>query len=177
LYEVVSLSHIPFKYPDLSNFNLLDTRSASNAQHTFFRFPSPFLATNRVSPSIRFLSMLFRCLHLTLPLPIIATFFAAVFAKAGHYPWHNTGISTHLITKRQSSSTFSVTGVHTGSGPNGSLPLRREIRDLEQDQKSWDLYILGLDFMQSVDQEEMLSWYQIAGLHTMFWDGEYLLIF
>jgi hypothetical protein len=30
------------------------------------------------------------------------------------------------------------------------------------------LYILGLDFMQSVDQEEMLSWYQIAGLHAMF---------
>jgi hypothetical protein len=30
--------------------------------------------------------------------------------------------------------------------------------------------------MQSVDQEEMLSWYQIAGLHTMFGNGKHLLI-
>ena len=46
---------------------------------------------------------------------------------------------------------------------NGSLPLRREIRDLEKDDDIWNLFILALSWMQYTDQSKWSSWYQIAG--------------
>ncbi|KAJ8128213.1 hypothetical protein O1611_g5423 [Lasiodiplodia mahajangana] len=54
----------------------------------------------------------------------------------------------------------------------GSLPLvdgqpqpRLEIRDLEQDDDQWNLYILALSWMQYTSQDSPFSWYQIAGIH------------
>ena len=73
------------------------------------------------------------------------------------------GIDRSTTTKRQSPSPFVVTGVHTGSGPNGSVPLRLEVREMERDSTTWTLYILGLDMLQYTNQTEMLSWYQITG--------------
>ncbi|KAE9382243.1 Di-copper centre-containing protein [Stipitochalara longipes BDJ] len=76
------------------------------------------------------------------------------------------GIDRSTILKRQSpSSPYVVTGVHTGTGPSGSTPLRLEVRELEQDSITWTLYILGLDMLQYTNQTEMLSWYQITGIH------------
>lgn len=80
------------------------------------------------------------------------------------YPSYDYGIDRSTIVKRQSSSTYATTGVHTGTGPNGSTPLRLEIRDLEKDPITWTLYILGLDMLQFTPQTQMLSWYQIAGM-------------
>jgi len=75
------------------------------------------------------------------------------------------GIDRRTILKRQTpSSPYVVTGVHSGAGPNGSTPLRLEIRELEQDSTIWTLYILGLDMLQYTNQTEMLSWYQITGM-------------
>ena len=65
--------------------------------------------------------------------------------------------------KRQASTSYAITGIHTGTDPDGSLPIRHEIRALEQDSTTWTLYILGLDMLQYTNQTEMLSWYQIAG--------------
>ncbi|KAF4583243.1 tyrosinase precursor [Ophiocordyceps camponoti-floridani] len=48
---------------------------------------------------------------------------------------------------------------------DGSIPLRLEIRQLSMDQHRWDLYILALSMMQTADQADPLSWYQIAGIH------------
>lgn len=47
---------------------------------------------------------------------------------------------------------------------NGTIPLRREIRDLEKDPDIWNLFILALSWMQYTDQNKWSSWYQIAGM-------------
>ncbi|CZR68874.1 related to tyrosinase precursor (monophenol monooxygenase) [Phialocephala subalpina] len=81
------------------------------------------------------------------------------------YPSYDYDIDRSAILKRQTSNFYAITGVHTGSGPNGSIPLQLEIRDLQKDPTTWTLYILGLDMLQYTPQTEMLSWYQIAGIH------------
>jgi len=48
----------------------------------------------------------------------------------------------------------------------GPVPIRREIRDLEQNYPDvWSLYLLGLDAFQKLDENDPLSYYQIAGEH------------
>ncbi|KAH8602664.1 hypothetical protein B0O99DRAFT_647536 [Bisporella sp. PMI_857] len=69
-----------------------------------------------------------------------------------------------ILKKRQNAPFYPVTGVHTGTWPDGSS-VRQEIRDLEKDTTTWTLYILALDLLQYTNQNEMLSWYQIAGIH------------
>ncbi|KAK0108702.1 hypothetical protein ONS95_003493 [Cadophora gregata] len=81
------------------------------------------------------------------------------------YPSYDYGADPPRLPKRQTSEFFPITGVHTGSGINGSLPLRIEVRELEKDPVAWTLYILGLDLLQYTPQSDMLSWYQIAGIH------------
>lgn len=42
--------------------------------------------------------------------------------------------------------------------------MRREIRDLQQNYpQQWDLFCLGLLGLQSIDESDQLSYYQIAG--------------
>ena len=76
---------------------------------------------------------------------------------------YDYGFDRRTVLKRQNSNIYATTGVHAGGGPDGSLPLRQEIRTMEQDSIIWTLYILGLDMLQYSNQTEMLSWYQIAG--------------
>jgi tyrosinase len=67
------------------------------------------------------------------------------------------------LDKRQTNpnAPFPVTGVQLGQ----VLP-RYEIRDLEQNQPDqFNVYLLGLQRMQSMNQSDMLSWYQISGIH------------
>ncbi|KAG0650918.1 Monophenol monooxygenase [Hyphodiscus hymeniophilus] len=78
---------------------------------------------------------------------------------------YDYGADTSSILKRQIPGIYPVTGIPTGQGPGGSVPLRQEIRTLEQDPTTWTLYILALDFMQYTNQSELLSWYQVAGIH------------
>ncbi|KAF2259352.1 Di-copper centre-containing protein [Lojkania enalia] len=57
-------------------------------------------------------------------------------------------------------------GVPTTPGPNGSLPLRREIRDLQANYPDqWNLYLLGLADLQKKPATDLLSYYQLAGIH------------
>lgn len=75
--------------------------------------------------------------------------------------------------KRQM-STFGVTGVQSGRSGDGSVPLRLEIRQLQQNADQWNLYLLALDRLQNVNQTEQLSWYQISGIHGrpyVAWDN------
>ncbi|PVH75831.1 Di-copper centre-containing protein [Cadophora sp. DSE1049] len=81
------------------------------------------------------------------------------------YPSYDYGADPPRLPKRQSSEFFPITGVHTGSGVNGSVPLRIEVRELEKDPVAWTLYILGLDMLQYTPQSDSLSWYEIAGIH------------
>ncbi|CAK7214717.1 hypothetical protein SCUCBS95973_002228 [Sporothrix curviconia] len=62
---------------------------------------------------------------------------------------------------------FVVTGL--GGHRNGTIPPRQEIRQMEKDTDLWTLYILGLNMMQYTDQSELLSYYQIAGIHGVPW--------
>jgi len=82
-------------------------------------------------------------------------------------PTYDYGIATSEIVKRQAAMQYSpsatVTGAQTGTGPNGSAPLRPNILDMEKDSDTWNLYILALDMMQYTDQSQLFSWYQIAG--------------
>lgn len=84
---------------------------------------------------------------------------------------YDYGVERSSMVKRQTSS-LPLTGVHNLDGSTG---LRREIRDLETDPTTWNLYLLGLDFMQSLDQSQMNSWYQIAG-NSLFLSIRLLLI-
>lgn len=55
------------------------------------------------------------------------------------------------------------------------LPVRREIRDLQANYPDqWNLFLLGMDALQKVDENDPLSYYQIAGIHGLpykSWDN------
>jgi tyrosinase len=55
-------------------------------------------------------------------------------------------------------SFFSVVGVQgTGVHP------RQDLRVLEKDPETWNMYLLALMRFQAMDQNEKLSYYQVAG--------------
>ncbi|OAA61176.1 putative domain, di-copper centre [Niveomyces insectorum RCEF 264] len=54
-------------------------------------------------------------------------------------------------------------GLHT------TIAARPEIRQLETNPDLWTLYLLGLSMMQYTDQSQLLSYYQIAGIHGVPW--------
>jgi tyrosinase len=56
--------------------------------------------------------------------------------------------------------TILTTGVQ-----GGPLVARQEIRTMMQDQDLFTLYLLAVDRFQRVDQADLLSWFQIAGIH------------
>lgn len=68
--------------------------------------------------------------------------------------------------KRSVDSTFVVTGA-AGGGQYGSKPIRYEIRQLEKQELTWTLYMLGLDWLQYTNQSDPLSWYQLMGMSTV----------
>ncbi|KAK0657015.1 common central domain of tyrosinase-domain-containing protein [Cercophora newfieldiana] len=66
------------------------------------------------------------------------------------------------------SGNIAITGVPTTPGPNGAVPLRREIRDLQRNfPDQFNLYVLGLQHLQSLDEQQLASYYQVAGIHGM----------
>ena len=61
-----------------------------------------------------------------------------------------------------------VTGVQTQQGPDGAIPLRREVRELQANSPElWTLYLLGLQRFQQVTEDKPLSYFQIAGIHGL----------
>ncbi|KAG8819755.1 hypothetical protein FRC17_010343 [Serendipita sp. 399] len=57
---------------------------------------------------------------------------------------------------------IATTGVT--SNPNNPVA-RQEIRTFAKDKELWDLYLLGLERFQAVNQDDPLSYFQIAGIH------------
>lgn len=50
---------------------------------------------------------------------------------------------------------------------SGSVPLRLELRQLQQNADQWNLYLLGLDAFKKTDETSDLSYYGVCGeLHT-----------
>jgi len=77
---------------------------------------------------------------------------------------YDYGVDVNMLVRRQDSSgPLALTGA-PATGNNGSMPVRREVRDLQSDSVMWTLYILGLDMMQAINQSDETSWYQIMGM-------------
>jgi tyrosinase len=62
------------------------------------------------------------------------------------------------IKEKRQNAPLAVTGVQ-GSG----LQPRLEIRDLQKNGDMWNMYVLGLSRMQSLDQSDYQSYFQLAG--------------
>ncbi|KAH8159805.1 hypothetical protein CIB48_g8448 [Xylaria polymorpha] len=65
---------------------------------------------------------------------------------------------------------YPITGIKEGLGPNGKVPVRREIDDLSTSKDPTDkiqfiLYLLALKGLQDVDPADRDSYFQIAGIH------------
>jgi tyrosinase len=45
----------------------------------------------------------------------------------------------------------------------GSVPLRLEIRQLQQNADQWNLYLLGLDAFKKIDEKSELLYYGVCG--------------
>ncbi|KAF3762479.1 Di-copper centre-containing protein [Cryphonectria parasitica EP155] len=81
-------------------------------------------------------------------------------------------VTKALKAKRQRSNTIVTTGMPLSA--DGSVPVRSEIRDLQQDANKWSLYILALDMMQYTDQMDPSSWFAITSIHGVpfqSWNG------
>ncbi|EGR46236.1 uncharacterized protein TRIREDRAFT_50793, partial [Trichoderma reesei QM6a] len=86
---------------------------------------------------------------------------------------YDFGVDVISITRRRDTDAPIVVG-RLPSASNGSTPLRLEIRDVKADKYRWDLYILALSMFQSVNQDDPLSYYQVAGIHGVpfvTWNG------
>ncbi|KAF9732976.1 hypothetical protein PMIN03_009918 [Paraphaeosphaeria minitans] len=74
---------------------------------------------------------------------------------------------------RRQDGIFSVLGI-AGLGDSTIYP-RLEIRDLEKNHPDqWNVFLLGLQRFQAIDQDDKLSYFQIAGIHGrpfVPWDG------
>lgn len=62
----------------------------------------------------------------------------------------------NVFEKRQ--NVIITTGVR-----GGPVMSRLEVRDLRQNADQWNIYLLGLSRMYSLNQRDPLSYYQIAG--------------
>jgi tyrosinase len=75
--------------------------------------------------------------------------------RASPTPYPGFGLS---VVATQQSSPFAITGL-----AGQSVQARLEIRDLQQNAEQWSLFLLGLQRLQSMNQTDFLSWFQIAG--------------
>lgn len=85
---------------------------------------------------------------------------AAVAAATPYSPSYDYGFDAAKLVKRQTREPIIV-----GKLPsvNGSIPIRQEIRQMRQNPYKWNLFVLSLSMLQYTDQNDELSWYQIAG--------------
>ncbi len=77
----------------------------------------------------------------------------------GQHAGYDYGFNIAGHVKRQVAQPLVVRGE-----PDGTIQLRQEIRQLEQDEDMWTLYILGLSMLQFSDQSLPTSWYHLTGL-------------
>lgn len=70
---------------------------------------------------------------------------------------------------------YPIPGTFTGYGPaTNQRPARQNILTLRANPYQWPLYIRALSEMQAVDPNDLLSYFQVAGIHGrpfVAWDG------
>ncbi|KFA64002.1 hypothetical protein S40285_05491 [Stachybotrys chlorohalonatus IBT 40285] len=77
---------------------------------------------------------------------------------------YDYGLPFEELAPRRSADSQVIIG-RLPSHEDGSVPLRLEIRQLHKKTEQWNLFILAMNFLQALDQDDPLSWYQIAGIH------------
>jgi tyrosinase len=97
-------------------------------------------------------------LRLTLLLSLVSL---AKTLALTQYAAYDHGFDVNKRVKRQLARRSEV-AVQDRTG--GDIVVRQEIRQLEQDQDLWTLYILGLSMLQFTDQSSPTSYYGLAGL-------------
>lgn len=76
-----------------------------------------------------------------------------------------------LVKLRRQAGSFAITGAPI---INGQIPQRLEIRQLRKNNAQWNLYLLGLNRFQQMDQSDVRSYFQLSGIHGRpftEWDG------
>ncbi|KAH6890579.1 hypothetical protein B0T10DRAFT_596680 [Thelonectria olida] len=86
---------------------------------------------------------------------------------------YGTNINIKSLLKRDGDSSRIVVG-KLPLTPNGTLPVRLEIRQMKADTYKWDLFVLSMSMFQSASQDDPMSWYKVAGIHGVpyeSWNG------
>jgi hypothetical protein len=74
---------------------------------------------------------------------------------------------SHNPVKRQSPPLV-VTGAQ-----DGSIQPRLEIRDLQANADQLNIFLLGLQDLKNVDQADLTSYFQVAGMRSFSWSQTY----
>ncbi|KAG6010792.1 hypothetical protein E4U21_004180 [Claviceps maximensis] len=96
-----------------------------------------------------------------------------LWSLAIHHDPYDFGVDIKRLTRRDDTADPIVVR-RLPTPPNGTLPLRMEVRSMRDNSYKWDLFILGLSMFQFASQDDPLSWYQIAGIHGVpftAWNG------
>ena len=72
--------------------------------------------------------------------------------------WSCHGIEIANVNRRQGPGAYYII-----TGPVGGVHPRLEIRELQQNPIMWNLFLLAMREFQAMDQNEIDSYYQIAG--------------
>ncbi|KAK3337241.1 hypothetical protein B0T19DRAFT_481606 [Cercophora scortea] len=96
--------------------------------------------------------------------PLLLVIISSAHLALGQYGSYNYGFDVTRRLRRQVAQQQQQPLVVVRGG-GGGVQLRQEIRQLEQNQDQWTLYILGLSLMQFTDQTSPTSWYGITGIH------------
>lgn len=75
---------------------------------------------------------------------------------------YDFGVDIERFVRRQDTGARIVVG-RLPITSNSTIPRRLEIREMREDTYKWDLFMLALSMFQYVNQDDPLSWYQIAG--------------
>ena len=72
---------------------------------------------------------------------------------------------------QMSQPTYAITGIQDGRGPSGSVPIRYEISKFADPKFNphaadhLNLFLQALERIQKAPRTELLSWFQIGGVH------------
>lgn len=82
-------------------------------------------------------------------------------------PKRYAAVMLFVMLMFQGVGAFKVTGVtSTATNISGLRPFRRDIEEFSQSGAAFDLYIQALNEFQRMDQDDPLSYYQVAGKYS-----------
>ncbi|KAF7533488.1 hypothetical protein G7054_g7071 [Neopestalotiopsis clavispora] len=94
---------------------------------------------------------------------LLVGFLSSTLLAANEPRAYDYGPTVHkLLRKRDISQNDSQNALVQPISYNGSIPLRPELRELQDYHEQWNLYILALSWMQWLNQSDPTSWYAIA---------------